>query len=82
MASLGSAGSSKAKPTTRTDSDSTLGDLVVKVKGLVESRAPTVKAGILRGILIRKRLMIENEKFGMNIKVGEIARKLAPLHLA
>ena len=43
---------------------------------------PTVRAVIQRGILIREQLIIESDNSGKNIKVGYIARKLAPLLLA
>ena len=76
-----SPGSSSSKPRTRHDSSNKISDLVGKGKEFDLSEVPSVRAVIQRGILIKEKLIIEQEVAPSEIKVGEIARQLAPLIL-
>ena len=70
---------SKSKPKTRNQSSSKLSDFVGKGKEFIPSEVPTARAVIQRGILIKEKLMIENEKGKYDVSLGEIVKELVPL---
>jgi len=66
-------------PKTRKQLTSRLTDFVGKGKEFEQSEVPTVRAVVQRGILMRNRLIIEQEALKNEVKKGSIARELAPL---
>lgn len=74
-------GSSRGGSKTRRQLGSKLRDFVGPGKEFVASEAPTLRAIIQRGILIKEVAVLEEEKGKFEVQIGDLVRQLAPLVL-
>ena len=80
---MSKAESSGAKtPKTRRQSFSRIVDIVGRGKEFLKSEVPTIRAVIQRGILLREKLLIEDEKARTELSFNQLSKELVPLVLA
>ena len=78
---MATSGGSKAKAKTRHQSGSKLSEFVGRGTEFIECDVPTLRAVMRKGILIKEKLMIEEEVQKNDIKRGDVIREVVPLIL-